>query len=120
MAAAPVAISLILLRREPAAQVQEVLPQRCIVGRGGERYERVWNAVPKPDVSVRKAGSKRGSKGETMDLVLDQQVITDTGDWAVAWFPRDLEVSNKAGEDAEVQLVEKKNKLFGKIESVWK
>ena len=92
----------------------------CIVGRGGERYERVWNAVPKPDVSVRKAGSKRGSKGETMDLVLDQQVITDTGDWAVAWFPRDLEVRNKAGEEVEVQLVEKKNKLFGKIESVWK
>lgn len=92
----------------------------CVVGRGGERYERIWNAVPKPDVSVRKAGSKRGGKAESMDLVLDQQVITDTGDWAVAWFPRDLEVANKAGEDAEVQLVEKKNKLFGKIESVWK
>jgi hypothetical protein len=91
-----------------------------VVGRGGERYERVWNAVPRPDVTVRKAGSKRGSKPETMDLVMDQQAIYDTGDWAVAWFPRDIEVVNKAGDDAEVQLVEKKNKLFGKIESVWK
>jgi len=92
----------------------------CVVGRGGERYERVWNAVPRPDVSVRKAGSKRGSKPETMGQVLDQQAIYETGDWALAWFPRDLEVENKAGDDAEVQLVEKKNKLFGKIESVWK
>lgn len=91
-----------------------------VVGRGGERYERVWNAVPRPEVSVRKPGSKRGSKGEEMNAALDQSVIDETGDWASVWFPLDTEIPNKAGDEAELQLIEKKNKLFGKIESIWK
>ncbi len=92
----------------------------CVIGRSGERYERVWNAVPRPSVSLRKPGSKRGSKPEPMPAILDQQMIYDTGDWAVAWFPGDLELPNRYGAEAEVQLTEKKNKLFGKIESAWK
>ena len=54
-----------------------------------------------------------------MDAVKGQDAIYTEG-WAVAWFPRDLDVANRQGEDAEVQLTEKKNKLFGKIESTWK
>jgi hypothetical protein len=91
----------------------------CVVGKAGERYERIWNAVPRPQVSLRRSGSKRGTKGQTMPAVLDQDPIYEIG-WAVAWFPRDVELPNKYGSEAEVQLTEKKNKLFGKIESVWK
>ena len=37
------------------------------------------------------------------------------------WFPFDGKVAKKkSGEDVEVRLFEKKNKLFGKIESDWK
>ena len=91
----------------------------CVVGSGGERYERIWNAVPRPEVSIRKVGSTRGTKPEEMPKVNGQDAIYSEG-WAVAWFPRDLEVPNRLGEDVEVQLTEKKNKLFGKIESVWR
>lgn len=91
-----------------------------VVGRGGERYERVWGAVPRPAVSYRKAGSKRGTKPEDMDRIMDQDQITQFG-WASAWFPRDIVLQRRGGaKDIEVQLTEKKNKLFGKIESVWK
>jgi hypothetical protein len=91
-----------------------------VVGRGGERYERVWGAVPRPGVSYRKAGSKRGTKPEDMPRIMDQAQITEYG-WASAWFPRDIVMQRRGGaEDIELQLTEKKNKLFGKIESVWK
>lgn len=91
-----------------------------VVGRGGERYERVWGAVPRPAVSYRKAGSKRGTKPEDMGRIMDQDQINEFG-WASAWFPRDTILQRRGGaKEIEVQLTEKKNKLFGKIESVWK
>lgn len=91
----------------------------CVVGRGGERYERIWNAVPRPEVSVRSAGSRRGSRAEEMEGALDQDTVYEQG-WETAWFPLDLEIEHREGADAEVQLVEKRNELFGKIESEWK
>lgn len=91
-----------------------------ITGVAYERYERPWGCVPRPDVSYRKAGARRGSKPETMKAVLDQDQIFEAG-WAAAWSPLDL-ILEKRGSvaEAEVQLTEKKNKLFGKVASDWK
>jgi hypothetical protein len=97
-----------------------------VTGSSGERYERLWNCVPRPEVSWRKAGTKKASKSEKMPVVLDLNEQDEKGmrkyDWAMTWQPLNLvlEVKLKTGESAEAQLVEKKNKLFGEIESSWK
>lgn len=92
-----------------------------VTGVGGERYERIWGARTQPEVSYRKAGSGRGSKGEDTKLILNQNDISEYGGWPAAWFPLDLVIPKKSSEtDVEVKLMEKKNKLFGKIESDWK
>lgn len=90
-----------------------------VLGVANERYERIWGAVPRPEVSYRRAGTSRGSKPEDMPMVMDQNQISELG-WGSAWFPLDLGLEKDADEtEIEVQLVEKKNKLFGKIESDW-
>lgn len=92
-----------------------------VVGSAGEHYERIWNARPRPVVSWRKVGSRRGSKGEKMHLISHQDDATEFG-WEYFWFPLDLEITVRGGlpeEGVEVQLIDKKNKLFGKIESAW-
>lgn len=97
-----------------------------ITGRGGEHYARPYGCVPKPLVSVRKAGSKRGSKGEKMPMLISQDDIYNAKQdpkkgFKAAWFPYDLTLPLKGGmTEVEVQLVDKKNKLFGKIVSEWK
>ncbi len=91
-----------------------------ITGRGQETYQRFWNCVPRPEVSVRKVGTKKGSKGEKLRRVESQEQINDQGNFDGVWFPYGTEIEKKKGEDVEVQLVEKKNKLFGKVESDWK
>jgi len=41
--------------------------------------------------------------------------------WAALWFPLDLEVETKEkGMAFEVQLLQKKHDLFGKVESAWR
>jgi hypothetical protein len=90
-----------------------------VVGAGGERYHKIWRARVEPEISLRRAGSGRGSKGESMQLVWETQGLDEIG-LTRAWKPRDRTVANKFGAEVEVQLLEKKNKLFGKIESVWK
>jgi hypothetical protein len=96
-----------------------------VVGSAGERYERTWNCTPRPEASVRKAGSKKGGKPERLAIVLDLQEEGDDGvqkySFADTWRPLDTEIEfKKASEGVEVQLSEKKNKLFGTIESDWK
>ena len=94
-----------------------------MVGSHGERYERLWNCAARPEVSVRKAGVKRGGKKEKMDRLqnLDELTPDNKRVWSYvdAWYPLDLEMPKKEGK-VVVQLREKKNKLFGAIESVWK
>lgn len=91
-----------------------------VTGSAGERYERVWNCVPQPEVSWRKSGSKKGSKPEDTDRVQSSDQLDKLG-WEAGWFPRDLVMTLKGEVDGvEVQLSEKKNKLFGKITSDWK
>ncbi len=87
-----------------------------VTGVSHERYERSWNCVTKAEAAYRKAGAKRGSKGEKMALlsVIDKE-------WEDAWFPLSTTIEKKAAEaDVEVQIVMKKHKLFGKIESSWR
>lgn len=93
----------------------------AISGRGGEVYERCWNCRPRPEISVRAPGEKRGSKPEKMKLVDNQNDIVNHDEgWAVMWFPLDIEIPLRdAEEGAEVQFTEKKNKLFGKITGEW-
>lgn len=102
-------------------EVLTVVGQSVVVtGAAGERYERVWNCVPQPEVSWRKAGSKKGSKGEDMENVMSSDQLDQLG-WESGWFPRDLiQTLKNPPEAVEVQLIEKKNKLFGKITSEWK
>ena len=69
--------------------------------------------------SIRKQGTKKASKPEKMPAVVDQETLYK--DWANSWFPLTLEADfDSGGKGVEIQLTEKKNKLFGKIESDWK
>jgi hypothetical protein len=95
-----------------------------IMGVALERYERTWNCVPRPEVSWRKSGSKKGSKPEKMDVVGDLLEQDEAGNYrfseADTWRPIDTVFEVKPGESIEVQLSEAKNKLFGSIESAWR
>jgi hypothetical protein len=90
-----------------------------VTGSANESYQRLWNCAVRPEASMREAGSKRGSKGEDMRGADTQEELGDKGH-KYAWFPFDLVLEKKNDKDVEVQLVSKKNKLFGKIESVWR
>jgi hypothetical protein len=89
-----------------------------VVGAGGERYHRLWNSRVQPEVLIRKAGGKKGSKGGRMSLIGDAQTLSDKG-FEKAWKPLDMEVENTFGNEVELQLVQEKSKQFGKIESEW-
>ncbi len=92
-----------------------------VTGQHGERYERAWNCVARPEAAWRKEGDRKGSKPQKFKMVSSQEQITAANSWAIAWFPVDLDLDKKGvTEAAEVQLTEKKNKLFGKISSEWK
>lgn len=101
-------------------------PSVRVLGAAGETYDRFWNCVVAPVVSLRKAGAKKGGKPEDMPRVngsLDE--LTEEGQrrWAYAdvWRPLSFPiVPKKEGEAVEVQLSEKKHKLLGDIESAWK
>lgn len=99
--------------------VQIVGESIVVVGAGGERYERPWNNRPFPEASVRKVGSKRGGKPEDLFSQLDQDTLY--ANWNRGFFPASLELPKPKGaeEGVEVQLTEKKNDLFGKLESDW-
>ncbi len=91
-----------------------------VVGSAGERYERLWNCSPRPEVAMRKAGTKKSGRAVSMPSILDRDSLFDQG-FGAAWYPLDLELDKrKPGEEVELMLLEKKHKLFGKIESDWK
>lgn len=92
-----------------------------VLGAAGERYERPWNCVSKPEVAWRKKGSK-ATLGEAKMQLGDNATINNKDlSWGAVWFPLDLETETKdKGNQFEVQLVQKKHDLFGKIESAWK
>lgn len=91
-----------------------------VTGRGGERYHRLWGYTLRPEVTLRKAGAKKGGRPERMPLVLDQSTVNEKG-MAVAWYPLDMTIEHGLGTDeVEIQLTEKKHALFGKLESSWK
>ncbi len=93
-----------------------------VTGAGSERYERPWNVVAHPEASWRKKGTKKVVKTEKMPLILSTQTIEDMGEagWLAIWFPLNLVFDVKGAGDVEVQLVDEKHKLFGKVESAWK
>jgi len=93
-----------------------------MTGVGSERYERPWNVVPHPEASWRKKGTKKVVKTEKMPLIQSTQTIEDMGEagWLAIWFPLDLVFDVKGAGDVEVQIVDEKHKLFGKVESAWK
>jgi hypothetical protein len=90
-----------------------------VTGSQGERYERAWQCVPHPEVGWRKKGTKKASKYERMGIVQDSDAVTKLG-WQAAWFPMNIDLDVKGQGDVEVQLVDKKHPLFGKVESEWK
>jgi hypothetical protein len=90
-----------------------------VTGSAGERYERAWHCVPHPEVSWLKKGKKTGSKLVKMLPVQDTETLEKLG-FPAAWFPLDLQLDAKGQGEVELQLVDKKNELFGKIESAWK
>lgn len=101
-------------------------PSVRVLGAAGETYDRFWNCVPAPQLGLRKAGAKKGGKPEDMLRVngsLDELREDGQRRWAYAdvWRPLSTPiVAKKPGEAVEVQLVEKKHKLLGDIESDWK
>lgn len=93
----------------------------CVVGRGGETYQRMWNCVLTPEVNLRKAGSKKGKKEAKLVPVGSQEELQDNNnDYGFAWFPIGKPIDKPGEGDFEAQLFEKGHKLFGKIESDWK
>lgn len=92
-------------------------PSIQVLGAGGEIYDRVYFSVHYPEVYARKKGSKRGSGGLKLKPVVDNQGLQDHG-FKAMWKPLPGEMPFK-GDEIEVQLVEKKNRLFKKIESDW-
>lgn len=95
----------------------------AVVGRGMETYQRLWNCVVQPELYVREAGKKKADKeGKLRSAESQDQVNQDfKNDYKTVWFPVDYEFQKKSsGDSLEVQLLEKKNKLFGKLESGWK
>jgi hypothetical protein len=100
-------------------------PSVTVIGNQNERYERLWNCVPRPEFVWRKEGSKKASKPERLGLVADLNAEDEQGkrlhEYTDTYHPMDgsVEIKLKEGEIAEIQLFEKKNKLFGSIESLW-
>jgi hypothetical protein len=90
-----------------------------VVGAGGERYHRIWNARPEPKIEIRKAGSTRGREVGAMQTVWNTQEIIDVG-VDRAWKPLDARVDNPHGAEVEVRLVEEGNDLFDDIEGTWR
>lgn len=89
-----------------------------VVGLGGERYHRIWNARAQPEISSNNKQKGRGKKAGKMRLIEDQQTLSEEG-YEKAWKALNLEVTGSFAEGAFIRLAEKKNKLFGKIESDW-
>jgi hypothetical protein len=105
---------------EDGGDVKIVGASVVVVGKAGERYERLWNCGVEPDVFMRRVGTKKSGKSSGMERIRDYDSISNHG-FAVAWFPLDLAMSKKSeSEEVELQFVEKKNKLFGTIESGWR
>ena len=65
-------------------------------------------------------GKKKGSKLGKMRPAGSAEEVTTANDFRSAWFPREATFDKKKKGDMEVQLFEKKNKLFGKVSSEWK
>jgi len=92
-----------------------------VTGSAGERYERPWNCVAKPEVAWRKKGGKVASGTGKMAIGSIETINNKELGWNAVWFPLDLEADAKdKGGAFEVQLSQKKHDLFGKVESVWK
>ena len=93
----------------------------AVTGMAGETYQRLWNCVPLVEVLARKKGGKKGAEIGKMRPSQSQEELQDNG-WQTGWFPiaHPFEKGKLSGQDVEVQLFQKKNKLFGKIESDWK
>jgi hypothetical protein len=104
--------------------VQVVGPSIVAVGRGGETYQRLWNCVLTPEVLVRKAGAAKdkGKKEAKLVPVGSQEELDALQyDMAKAWFPFGDPLEKAVqGETYEVQLYEKKHKLFGELTSEWR
>jgi hypothetical protein len=88
-----------------------------VVGVAGERYHRLWNVRAQPEVAAKSAKGK-GSRGRKMQLIEDQNTLTEEG-FEKAWKALNLEIEGSFEDGAFIQLLEKKNKMFGKIESDW-
>jgi hypothetical protein len=93
-----------------------------VVGRGGETYQRLWNCVLSPEVNVRKAGAKKGGKeGKLVPVLSQEQHEEQQYDFQKIWFPFGEPYQKpNPGEAYEIQLFEKKHKLFGPLESEWR
>ena len=92
-----------------------------VVGSAGERYERAWNCVPRPEVAWRKKGAKQPLGDAKMPMGDFSTIDNKELGWAALWFPLDVVVDSKDKSGAyEVQLTQKKHDLFGKVESIWK
>lgn len=93
-----------------------------VTGKNGETYQRLWGCVVQPEVFVRRQGAKKGKGAVKMKPVLSQQELEmHQNDRRWTWFPITKDFNKKKkGQDVELQLFQKKNRLFGKIQSDWK
>lgn len=89
-----------------------------ILGAGGEAYDRFYGCVPYVDAEIRRKGAKRGQDNVRLKPVVDNLGLEKHG-WKGMWKPISAKLVKKDGE-VEVQITEKKNKLFGKLASGWK
>jgi hypothetical protein len=90
-----------------------------VVGAGGEHYGRYWRCQPRPEVHLRKDDASSWSKVGQLQVIDDIDELGEHGGegWNMVWWPLDGLFENKLGDGAQVRLFEKKNPLFGKIDS---
>jgi hypothetical protein len=92
-----------------------------VTGAAGERYERPWNCVARPEVAWRKKGARQALGDAKMPMPDYSSIENKDLGWSALWFPLDLAAELKEkGNAFEVQLTQKKHDLFGKVESAWK
>lgn len=90
-----------------------------VVGSAGEEYHLCWKCRPRPTLYLRSTGDSGWDEVAPMQLIDDIDTLAARGaeGWNEAWWPDDLVVENEVGDEYDARLFEKKNPLFGRIDS---
>lgn len=121
-------------RQGDGARVEIDSMNIAVIGVSGERYSRIHGAVPVPEVLAAKTPDGKGAKAIGSFIPMDLELLMQLRDrhptygLELGYFcvPKGSQGRTTVlkvdlpGEDYQVGLREKKNKLFGKLEPIYK